>query len=211
MSNRKQINNKKDDTLLTPENHATLLIDHQYLQLLTLGSHDPAKIAKNASLLAKSAKVFNVPTLFTTVFAERQALIKEVQNVIPDQKPIDRTSLNSWDDKRVVDWVKKTGRKNLVIAGLWTEVCLNLAVQSALADEYRVYIVTDASGGENTESHTMAVHRMIQSGAIPITVLAYLSELQRDWANEKTAPAVTKLFEEQGTEFGTVFNGSGNC
>jgi nicotinamidase-related amidase len=203
MSNRKQNNNKNDDTLLTPENHATLLIDHQYLQLLTLRSHDPSKVAKNASILAKSAKVFNVPTLFTTAFAERQALIKEVQNVLPDQKPIDRTGLNSWDDKRVVDWVKKTGRKNLVIAGLWTEVCLNLAVQSALADGYRVYIVTDASGGENTESHSMAVHRMIQSGAIPITVLAYLSELQRDWANEKTAPTVTKLFEEHGSEFGT--------
>jgi nicotinamidase-related amidase len=117
--------------------------------------------------------------------------------------PIDRTGLDSWDDERVVNWVKKTGHKRLVMAGLWTEVCLNLAVQSALEDGYEVYVVTDASGGENAETHAMAIQRMIQAGAVPITTLAYLSELQRDWAREKTAAAVTKLFEEHGSAFGT--------
>lgn len=193
------------DNLLTPQNHALLLIDHQFLQLLTLASHDPAKVVRNATTLAKAAKIFRVPTLLTTAFAERQALLKQIQDVFSEQQPIDRTGLNSWDDQRVVEWVKKTGRKKLAVAGLWTEVCLNLAVVSALGDGYDVYVVTDASGGETAESHAMAVQRMIQAGAVPLSTLAYLSELQRDWAREETAPAVTKLFEEHGSAFGTGF------
>ncbi len=191
------------DNLLTPGNHALLLIDHQFLQLLTVRSHDPAKVVNNAATLAKAGKLFKVPTLLTTAFAERQALLQQIQDVLPEQEPIDRTGLNSWDDDRVVNWVQKTGRKKLAMAGLWTEVCLNLAVVSALGDGYEVYVVTDASGGENAETHAMAIQRMIQAGAVPITTLAYLSELQRDWARADTAPAVTKLFEEHGSAFGT--------
>ena len=133
--------------LLTPDNHALVLIDHQYPQLLSVTSHQPSTVSHNVTALAKAAKVFNVPTLLTTGVAKHQPLLKELQAVFPDQKPIDRTGLNSWDDQRVVDWVKQTGRKRLVIAGLWTEICLNLAVLSALGDGYHVYIVPDASGG----------------------------------------------------------------
>ena len=192
------------ENLLTPDNHALLLIDHQYLQLMSLTSHKPATVANNATALAKAAKVFNVPTLLTTAFAERQALLKDIQAVFPDQKPIDRTGLNSWDDQRVVDWVKQTGRKKLVMAGLWTEVCLNLAVLSALGDGYDVYIVPDASGGGDAESHAMGVQRMVQAGAIPLSTLAYLSELQRDWAREATVPAVLQIFEQHGGSFGSA-------
>jgi len=185
----------------TAENSALLLIDHQYLQLLALCSHPNETVVNNATFLAKAAKLFKVPTLLTTAFAERQALFQEVQAVFPEQQAIDRTGLNSWDDPRVIDWVKKTGKKKLVMAGLWTEVCLSMPVIDALADGYDVYIVTDASGGGNAESHERGVQRMVQAGAQPLTTIAYVSELQRDWARP-TADAVAKLFAEHGGGFG---------
>jgi nicotinamidase-related amidase len=188
-------------SLLTPDDHAVLLIDHQYLQLLALRSHTSEAIVNNTTFLAKAAKLFKVPTLLTTAFAERQELFQEVQAVFPDQKPIDRSGLNSWDDPRVLEWVKKTGKKKLVMAGLWTEVCLSLPVIDALADDYEVYIVTDASGGGSTEGHERGVQRMVQAGAQPLTTIAYVSELQRDWARP-TADDVAKLFAEHGGGFG---------
>lgn len=190
-----------NSSLLTPDDHALLLIDHQYLQLLALRSHPSETIVNNTTFLAKAAKLFKVPTLLTTAFAERQALFEEVQAVFPEQTPIDRTGLNSWDDPRVLDWVKKTGKKKLVMAGLWTEVCLSMPVIDALGDGYEVYIVTDASGGGTTESHERAVQRMVQAGAQPLTTIAYVSELQRDWARP-TADEVAKLFAEHGGGFG---------
>jgi nicotinamidase-related amidase len=190
------------NNLLEPGNHALLLIDHQYLQLLTLRSHEASQVISNVTSIAKAAKIFNVPTLLTTAFAERQNLIKEIQDVFPEQDPIDRTTLNSWEDRRVVNWVGQTGRKKLVMAGLWTEVCLLMPVLSAVADGHEVYFLTDASGGASREAHDMAVQRMIQAGAIPTTTWSYVSELQRDWAREETAGSVTKLFEEHGGGFG---------
>ena len=191
-----------NDTLITGDDHALLLIDHQYLQLLAVRSHSNDTVVRNTVMLAKGAKIFNVPTLFTTAFAERQALIEEIQAVHPDQTPIDRTGLNSWDDERVRDWVKATGKKKLVMAGLWTEVCLTMPVLSALAAGFEVYVVTDASGGGSAEGHERAVQRMIQAGARPLTVASYVSELQRDWGRLETADAVAKLFAEFGGGFG---------
>ena len=192
----------KDDTLLTPGNHALIMIDHQYLQLLSVRSHTVEEVVSNAVITARAAKIFEVPTLFTTAFAERQELIKEVQEIDPAQVPIDRTGLNSWDDQRVVDWVEATGKKKLVMAGLWTEVCLAMPVLSTLAGGYEVYIVTDASGGSSPEAHERAVQRMVQAGARPLTSLAYLSELQRDWKYESTATDVVNLAVEMGTASG---------
>ncbi|MCR6850458.1 hydrolase [Bacillus sp. IBL03825] len=190
------------NSLLEPGNHALLLIDHQYLQLLAVRSHTNDSIVNNTTFLAKAAKLFKVPTLLTTAFAERQALFQEVQAVFPEQTPIDRTGLNSWDDQRVLDWVKRTGKKKLVMAGLWTEVCLSMPVLSALADNYEVYIVTDASGGGSDEGHERGVQRMIQAGAQPLTTVAYVSEIQRDWGRQETAEQVAKLFADHGGGFG---------
>jgi nicotinamidase-related amidase len=189
-----------NDTLLTPENHAMLLIDHQYLQLLTVRSHTNDTVVNNATFLAKGARVFEVPTLLTTAFAERQELVAEIQAVFPDQKPVDRSGLNAWDDKRVREWVIGTGREKLVMAGLWTEVCLSMPVLSALAAGFEVYIVTDASGGSSTEAHERAVQRMVQAGAM--TTVAYISEVQRDWSRADTSEKVVKLFEQHGGGFG---------
>lgn len=194
-----------NDTLLTPDNHSLILIDHQYLQLLSVRSHSVEEVVMNTVTIAKAAKIFSVPTLLTTAFAERQGLVKEVQEVYPDQVPIDRTGLNSWDDQRIVDWVKATGKKKLVLAGLWTEVCLAMAALSLLAEGYEVYIVTDASGGSSSEAHERAVQRMVQAGARPITALAYISELQRDWKHESTAQDVVNLVVEAGTTVGQGF------
>ena len=199
-----------DDTLLTPGNHAIILIDHQYLQLLSVRSHTVQEVVSNAIITARGAKIFGVPMLFTTAFAERQELLKEIQAINPDQVPIDRTGLNSWDDERVVDWVKASGKKKLVLAGLWTEVCLAMPVLSLLAENYEVYIVTDASGGASAEAHERAVQRMVQAGARPITAQAYISELQRDWKHESTAQDVVNMVVEEGTTAGQGLRWCGN-
>lgn len=193
---------QSNDPLLTADNHALLLIDHQYLQLLAVRSHSAETVVTNTTLLAKGAKIFKVPTLLTTAYAERQEIFQELQAVFPEQQPIDRTSLNSWDDPRVRKWVENTGKKKLVIAGLWTEVCLSFAVLSTLAEGYEVYIVTDAGGGGSAEGHERGVQRMVQAGARPLTAAVYISELQRDWSREDTAGDVAKLFAELGGAFG---------
>jgi nicotinamidase-related amidase len=176
--------------LLTPDNCVLILIDHQPFQFAGLRSHDTQTIINNVVGLAKSAKAYNVPTLLTTVL-ERQGglLLKQLQDVFPDQKPIDRTFINTWEDERVVNWVKKTGRKKLVMAALWTEICLAFPVIHALGDGYEVYFVTDASGGVSVEAHEVGIQRMIQAGGVPLTWTVFAAELQRDWARQTTVSA----------------------
>jgi len=189
-------------TLLSPENHVLLMIDHQYLQTLTIRSHDTNTIINHAVALVEGAAIFDVPVLTTTAFKERQNLVAPLAKATKNILSYDRTTLNSWEDQRIVDWVEKTGRKKLVIAGQWTEVCVAMPVLSALDAGYEVYVVTDACGGGSIESHDMAVQRMVQAGAYPLSTWAYVSELQRDWARTATAEKVTKLFAERGGAFG---------
>ncbi len=185
------------NALLTPQDSVLVLIDHQPFQFANLHSHEPAMVANNVVGLAKAAKVFDVPTILTTVLEERGGyLIKALQDVFPEQKPIDRTFINTWEDPKVVDVVKKTGRKKLVLAALWTEVCLAMPAIQAAGEGYEVYAVTDASGGVSAESHTMAMHRMIGAGVVPMTWLAVMSEWQRDWAREKTATAIGEVLAQ---------------
>jgi nicotinamidase-related amidase len=194
------------DALLTPERSVLMLIDHQAFQFANLNSHDPTLIVNNVVGLAKAAKAFKVPTILTTVTEDRGGhLLKGIQDVYPTQKPINRTTLNSWEDPRVVEAVKKTGRKQLVVAALWTEICLAMPVIHSLADGYEVFIVTDASGGVTREAHEMAVQRMVQAGAVPITWVAVMSEWQRDWAREATVPAVAEITIAHGGASGVAF------
>src|SRR5688572_18656721 len=156
--------------LLTPENAVLILIDHQPFQFAGLRSHDSQTIINNVVGLAKTAKVFGVPTLLTTVVEERGGyLIKQLQEVFPDQKPINRTFINTWEDKRVVDWVKATGKKKIIMAALWSEICLAFPAIHALGEGYEVYAVTDASGGTSVEAHEVAIQRIIQAGGTAIT------------------------------------------
>lgn len=192
------------DALLTPDNCVLILIDHQPFQFAGLRSHDTQTIINNVVGLTKSAKVFGVPTLFTTVVEQRGGLlIKQLQEIFPDQKPIDRTFINTWQDPRIVDWVKATGKKKIVMAALWTEICLAMPVIQALGEGYEVYIVTDASGGVSLEAHEMAVMRMVQAGAVPITWTVFGSELQRDWARTDTVPALAEMLVDHMGNVGT--------
>jgi nicotinamidase-related amidase len=182
------------EALLTPQTSVLVLIDHQPFQFANLHSHEPTMIVNNVVGLAKAAKGFNVPTILSTVTEERGGyLIKSVQDVFPNQKPINRTTLNAWEDSRVVEAVKMTGRRQLIFAALWTEICLAYQVIHSLADGYDVFFVTDASGGTSREAHDMAVQRMIQAGATPTTWMGVMSEWQRDWAREATIPAVAEV------------------
>ncbi len=194
------------DALLTPHNSALILIDHQPFQFANVRNIDPTLVLNNTIGLAKGAKAFGVPTILTTVVQDRGGFLpKELQNVFPDQKPIDRTTINTWEDPRVVKAVEKTGRKKLVIAALWTEVCLAMPVIHALGEGYDVFAVTDASGGVSLEAHERAVQRMVQAGAVPITWMAVLSEWQRDWAREATVPALGEIMLAHGGSTGTSF------
>ena len=194
------------DALLTPSNCLLLLIDHQPFQFSALQSHDPGLILNNVIGLAKTARLFGVPTILSTVLQDRGGFLPAgLQAVFPDQKPIDRTTINTWEDPRVVDAVASEGRKKLVIAALWTEICLTMPVLHALGDGYEVYIVTDASGGASVEAHERAVQRMVQAGAVPLTWMAMLSELQRDWAREATAEGAVRIVVEHGGAAGISF------
>ncbi len=185
------------DALLRPEDSILVLIDHQPYQFANLNSHEPTLIVNNVVGLAKAAKVFNVPTILTTVLDERGGyLIKQLQDVYPEQKPIDRTFINTWEDPKVVDVVKKSGRKQLILAALWTEVCLAMPAIQAVGEGWDVFAVTDASGGVSVEAHEMAVRRMEAAGVTPITWLAVAAEWQRDWAREETAVGLSNVSME---------------
>jgi len=194
------------EALLTPDNCVLILIDHQPFQVAGVRSHDTQTMINNVVGLAKTAKIFGVPTLLTTVLEERGGyIIKQLQDVFPEQKPINRTFINTWQDERVVDWVKKTGRKKIIMAALWTEICLAMPAIQALGEGYEVYIVTDASGGVSVEAHEMAIMRMVHAGAVPLTWGVLSAELQRDWARTATASALAPLLVEHSGVIGSSF------
>ena len=194
------------DALLTPENCALLLIDHQPFQLANVNSHEPTMVINNVTALAKTAKAYGIPTILTTVNEERGgAIFKQLQAVFPDQKPINRTFINSWEDRRVVEAVKRTGRKKLVIAALWTEMCLAMPAIHAMGDGYDVCVVTDASGGVTVEAHDMAIRRIVAAGAQPITWLGLAGELQRDWARTEHLAEVAQVLIDHAGATGSVF------
>lgn len=193
--------------LLTPEESVLLLVDHQGFQFANTHSSEPQLIVNNVVGLAKTAKAFGVPTILTTVLEERGGyIVKGLQDVFPDQKPINRTLINAWQDQKLVDAVEKTGRKKLVIAALWTEVCLAMPALQARGEGYEVFAVADASGGVSAEAHAMGLQRMIQAGIKPITWLAVLCEWQRDWARQETFSALAATLLEHGGGSGVPFS-----
>jgi len=182
------------DSLLRPEDSVLVLIDHQPYQLANLNSHDPQAVVNNTTALAKLAKAFKVPTILTSVIADRGGqLFKQVTDVFPGQEVIDRTFINTWEDKPTVDAVKATGRKQLIIAGLWTEVCVAMPAIQAVGEGWDVTVVTDASGGTTLEAHEVAIQRMIAAGVNMMTWIAVGSEWQRDWARLDTAALLPEI------------------
>jgi nicotinamidase-related amidase len=195
---------KGKQTLLTPQNSVLLLIDYQPQMVFGVNSHDRQLLRNNVEALAKSAKAFRVPTILTTVAAKSFSgpMLPELSRVFPEHKLYDRTSMNTWYDAGVVAEIRNAGRPKLVIGGLWTEVCVVMPALEAMADGYEVYIVTDACGGTSREAHEMAVMRMVQAGAVPVTWQQVMLEWQRDWANAATYEAVTGIAREHSGAYG---------
>lgn len=191
-------------TLLTPDNCALVLIDHQPQMAFGVQSIDRQTLMNNVVGLAKAARTFNVPVVLTSVAAKSFSgdIFPELQEVLSDLEPIDRTSMNSWDDEKFRAAVEQTGRRKLVIAALWTEVCLAMPTIDLLQEGYEVYMVTDASGGTSVEAHERAIQRLVQAGAAPMTWLQVLLELQRDWARTGTYDAVMEIAKTHAGAYG---------
>lgn len=191
--------------LLTPNNSVLILIDHEPQMVFGIGSMDRQLLLNNVEALAKTAKIFNVPTILTTIEANAFSgeILPQIQRVFPDITPIDRTNMNSWEDSKFHAAVKETGRKKLIIAALWTEVCLTFPVLSALKENYEVYIVVDASAGTTKEVHEAAILRMTQAGARPITWLVTLLEFQRDWSRKETYDETLEIICDHAGAYGT--------
>lgn len=193
-------------SLLRPQDSVLVLIDHQPYQLANLNSHEPQMVINNTAGLAKAARAFGVPTILTTVVAARGGLLfPQISDVFPGQEVIDRTLINTWEDERVVDAVKATGRKQLVLAGLWTEVCVAMPAIQALGEGWDVTVITDASGGVSVEAHQVAIQRMIAAGANMMTWLALAAEWQRDWARAHSAVALTEVITQHAGGSGIAF------
>ena len=191
--------------VLTPANCQIIFIDHQPQMAFGVQSIDRQVLKNNTVALAKAAKVFNIPTIITTVETESFSgnTYPELLDVFPGQDILERTSMNSWDDQKVRDALKANGKKKVVMAGLWTEVCNNsFALCAMLEGDYEIYMVADASGGTSKEAHDFAMQRMIQAGVIPVTWQQVMLEWQRDWARKETYTAVMDIVREHSGAYG---------
>ncbi|WP_338240501.1 hydrolase [Aurantiacibacter hainanensis] len=191
-------------SLLTPGNHTLLLIDHQSQMAFPVRSQDVAVLRLNCGLVAESAAGFGVPTILTTVAAESFSgpIFDEVLNAFPDCEVIDRTTMNCWEDANVIDRINEVSGNRLVIGGLWTSVCIVDPVLSALEQGFEVHVISDICGDVSPEAHDRAMQRMIQAGAVPMTSLQYLLELQRDWARGETYELTTGIAKKFAGGYG---------
>jgi nicotinamidase-related amidase len=190
--------------LLTPTDHTLIMIDHQSQMAFATHSIDATNLRTNAALVAHAAAGFGVSTILTTV-AEKSfsgPIFEEIKEAFPSAEVTDRTSMNTWEDANVIKRVNAIGKDRLVLAGLWTGVCIVGPALSALAQGFEVYFITDACGDVSVEAHERAVARMIQAGARPMTSLQYLLELQRDWARTETYEMTTGVAKKFGGAYG---------
>jgi nicotinamidase-related amidase len=191
--------------LLTPQNCQIIFIDQQPQMAFGVQSMDRQVLKNNVVGLAKAAKVFNIPTIITTVESESFSgfTYPELLDVFPGHKLLERTSMNSWDDQKVREALAANGRKKVVVSGLWTEVCNNSFALCAMGEgAYEIYMVADASGGTSKDGHDFAMQRMIQAGAVPVTWQQVLLEWQRDWARKETYDAVMAIVKEHSGAYG---------
>ena len=195
------IRDPKNDILLAPGNAALILIDYQPPQVSTVESIDRQKLINNVVALARTAKLFDLPIILSTVNVSNgvnEDTIPQLADVLKGVKPVDRTSINSWEDEEFLAAVEATGREKLIVGALWTEACLLFPTLDALSEGYEVYPVTDAVGGTSPESHRAALERMVQAGARLTTWNSVHCELQRDWARTKTVPGFVQAVVEHG-------------
>src|SRR6266536_1219677 len=194
---RDQIN----DHLLTPQNFALLVIDYRPIQVASVASRDRRELVNNIVEVARIAKLYELPVVLSTVNVKtgiNQPMITQVTDILPGE-PIDRTTVNAWEDEDFHAAVKATGRNKLLVCALWTEFCLCFPVLDAIKENYEVYPIIDAGGGTSSEAHKLALHRMIQAGAKPVSWVQLICELQRDWQRKNTAEDFAKiLFAVEG-------------
>lgn len=190
--------------LLNPQNSAVIFIDHQPQMTFGVANIDRQTLFNNVILLAKAARIFKVPTILTTVETKSFSgnMWPQLLDIFPGQNPIERSSMNSWEDKKFVEAVAATGRKKLIMAALWTEVCLAFPALEALKAGYEVYAVEDASGGTSRMAHDAAMRRIEQAGVVPVTALQVLLEYQRDWARKETYNEVIAAVKEHCGAYG---------
>ena len=191
--------------VLTPDNSQLIFIDHQPQMAFGVQSMDRQTLKNNVVALAKSAKVFNVPTTITTVETGSFSghTYPELLAVFPEAPLLERTSMNSWDDRKVRDALKKNGRNKIVVSGLWTEVCnCTFALSAMLEGQYEIYMVADASGGTTIEAHEYAMQRMVQAGVVPMTWQQVLLEWQRDWSRKETYDQTIAIVQEHSGAYG---------
>jgi nicotinamidase-related amidase len=197
------INSKLE--VLTPDNCQLIFIDQQPQMAFGVQSMDRQVLKNNTVGLAKAAKVFNIPTIITTVETESFSghTYPELLDVFPGKDILERSSMNSWDDQKVRDALAANGKKKVIVSGLWTEVCnTTFALCAMLEGDYEIYMVADASGGTSKEAHDYAMQRMIQAGVIPVTWQQVLLEWQRDWAHRETYDAVMAVVREHSGAYG---------
>jgi nicotinamidase-related amidase len=195
---------KPGRTLLSPSDHTLILIDFQSQMAFATKSIDPVLLRNNAALVANAAKIFNVTTIPTTV-AEKTfsgPMFDEIKSAFKGAKFFDRTSMNTWEDTAVIGEVNRIGKSRIVLAGLWTSVCIVGPALSAIDQGFEVYVIADACGDVSPEAHERAIERMVQAGARPMTALQYLLELQRDWARSVTYQATTGVARLFGGAYG---------
>ncbi|MEO0425820.1 MAG: hydrolase [Pseudomonadota bacterium] len=191
--------------VLTPENSQLIFIDHQPQMAFGVASIDRQLLKNNVVALAKSAKLYGIPTTITTVETDSFSghTYPELLGVFPEHPILERTSMNSWDDQKVRDALAKSSRKKVVVSGLWTEVCnVTFALSAMLEGEYEIYMVADASGGTSMDAHNYAMDRMVQAGVVPMTWQQVLLEWQRDWARRDTYDACMDIVREHSGAYG---------
>ncbi|HKQ17709.1 MAG TPA: hydrolase [Solirubrobacterales bacterium] len=180
------------DHLITPQSAALVLIDYQPSQFATVRSMDPDLLLENIVSTVKTARAFGLPTV-NVASGQQQPTVPELAELLEDSPPLDRTTVNSWEDIEFVEAVRATGRRKLIFCALWTEVCMAFTALDALREGYEVFPVVDAIGGTSLEAHRAGIERVVQAGAQPIGWVSFACELQRDWARLETVPAIVEI------------------
>jgi nicotinamidase-related amidase len=195
---------RSEKGLLTPDNCVVALIDHQPQMIFGTANFDRQAIIRNTVALAKATRVYDVPYVLSTIETKEFSgqMWPQLRSVFPNQEPIERTSMNAWDDKNFVAAVERTGRKKIVLAGLWTECCVALPTIQAMHDGYEVYVVEDCCGDQSELAHDNAMRRVYQAGAKPVTALSVMLEWQRDWAHRDTYDALMDIVKTHFGAFG---------
>jgi nicotinamidase-related amidase len=191
-------------TLYTAEDSVVVFIDHQPQMLFGVANIDRAMLINNITMLARAAKEFNIPAVLTAVETESFSgyMFPQLLDVFPGQPVIERTSMNSWDDPAFRAAIEATGRKNIILTGLWTEVCIAWPTIEMLGAGYRIFVVEDCCGASSQAAHEAALSRMVQAGAVRLTALPALLEWQRDWARREHYNTLMDIIKQQGGAYG---------